>query len=198
MSSKSNFVERNFAFIVIALSLLALWQPAGFLWIKPHIPVLLGVIMFGMGITLQFADFAKIWQYRGLVVVGIVLQYTCMPLCAIAISLILGLPRDLMIGMVVVGACPGGTASNVMAYLARANVALSVTLTLCSTMLAPLLTPIIVYLVLSEKVEIPFVAMVKSIFWIVIFPVLDGLVIRHFLYHRIQRIMPVFPSSTLR
>ncbi len=153
--------------------------------------------MFGMGVALRFSDFACVWQQKHLVGVAVLLQYTCMPILAVGLSSILNLPKEMMIGMVVVGACPGGTASNVMAYLAKANVALSVSLTLCSTILAPLLTPMIIYLVLSQKVDISFLSMVKSIFWIVCFPLFDGLVLRHFFSGKLERILPVFPSISI-
>ena len=99
--------------------------------------------------------------------------------------------------MVLVGACPGGTASNVMAYISKANLALSVTLTLCSTLLAPIITPAIVYLLLSHQVEISFLGMMKSVFWIVIFPLFDGLVLRHFLYKYVKIYLTYFPSISI-
>ncbi|MFC1617365.1 bile acid:sodium symporter family protein [Candidatus Margulisiibacteriota bacterium] len=197
MIKYARFIENNFYLFVLIVSGLALAFPVGFVWIKPYIPVLLGIIMFGMGITLHFSDFAKVWEYKGAVFLGSLLQYTIMPVLAFSLSKILNLPLELMIGMIVLGACPGGTASNVICYLARANVALSVTLTLISTVLAPILTPAIIYLVLAQKVDISFWEMVKSVFWIVVFPLFDGLIIRHFFYKKMKNILDFFPSLSI-
>jgi BASS family bile acid:Na+ symporter len=120
-----------------------------------------------------------------------------MPLLAVGISLVLGLPAEAVIGMVVVGACPGGTASNVIAYLARANVPLSVTMTLASTCLAPLLTPAIIYLLLERQVEMDFRAMVVSVFWIVVFPLVDGLILRRIFRKRLEPLLRFFPSLSI-
>jgi BASS family bile acid:Na+ symporter len=166
-------IEKNFLFLVLLSSIAALFFPVFFLWVKPHIPKFLGLIMFGMGVTLKFSDFMGVWKKKRLVFLGVVMQYALMPALAVVISLLFHLPKELMIGMVIVGSCPGGTASNVIAYMAKADVALSVTLTLCSTMLAPLLTPGIIYLILSHKVAISLLSMMKSVFWIVLFPLID-------------------------
>ncbi len=153
--------------------------------------------MFGMGVALHFSDFVSIWQQRYLVVIGVLLQYVCMPLLAIIISYSFHLSRELTIGMIVVGSCPGGTASNVMAYLARANLALSVTLTLCSTLLAPLITPSIIYLVLSQKVEVPFFAMAESILRIVFCPLVAGLLVRHLFGRTSNTLLSYSPSVSI-
>ncbi|MGD8780556.1 MAG: bile acid:sodium symporter family protein [Ignavibacteria bacterium] len=192
-----SFIENQFLIIVVILSVAALIIPSPFTELKPLIPFLLGVIMFGMGVTLKFEDFKNIWQTKHLVLLGVAAQYLVMPLLAFIISIVLGLPKEIMIGMIVLGACPGGTASNVICYLAKANVALSITLTLVSTILAPLLTPGIIYLFLAEKVDIHFWEMVNSVFWIVIFPLVDGLLIRHFFYKRFQPILAIFPSISI-
>ncbi|MCP3966710.1 MAG: bile acid:sodium symporter family protein [Lentisphaerae bacterium] len=193
----SKFIEKNFALLAILFSIIAMIYPESFTWAKPHIPKFLGIIMFGMGITLKFSDFKGVWKNKKLIVAGIIMQYTIMPMLAVIISLILNLPKELMAGMIIVGACPSGTASNVISYMGKANLALSVTLTLCTTLLAPILTPLIIYTILSHKITIPFWSMVYSIFWIVLFPLIDGLIIRHFLYNRIKKIIPVFPSISI-
>ncbi|SMF15778.1 bile acid:sodium symporter family protein [Desulfovibrio gilichinskyi] len=191
------FVERHFLSLAVLLSAAAYINPALFTWLKPHIALCLGIIMFGMGLTLEVEDFASAIKNYKAVGLGVVLQYTVMPVLAVALSSLLGLPQEALIGMVVVGACPGGTASNVIAHLAKANVALSVTLTLISTCLAPILTPVIIYLVLHQQIEIPFIPMVKSVFWIVIFPLVDGLVLRKILRNKIDPIIHIFPSLSI-
>lgn len=191
------FIEKQFILIAVALSAVALAFPPSFIWIKPHIPLGLGIIMFGMGLTLDFEDFRDILRKWPLVGFGIVMQYAVMPLLAVAISYILGLPREALIGLVVVGACPGGTASNVVAYLAKANVPLSVTTTLASTCLAPLLTPAIIYFVLEQQVEIDFWSMVQSVFWIVVFPLVDGLILRRIFRRRLEPLLRYFPALSI-
>ena len=191
------FIERNFILIALAMSAVALAHPPSFTWVKPHIPLGLGIIMFGMGLTLDFEDFREILRKWPLVGLGVVLQYAIMPVLAVAISLILGLPAEVVIGMVVVGACPGGTASNVIAYLAKANVPLSVTMTLASTCLAPVLTPAIIYLLLERQVQLDFWAMVGSVFWIVVFPLMDGLILRRLFRGWLEPFLRYFPSLSI-
>lgn len=191
------FIERFFIPITATLCAIALAHPPSFTWIKPHIPLFLGVIMFGMGLTLEFGDFRNILGKWRLVGFGVFMQYAIMPVLAVGISFALGLPPEATVGMVLVGACPGGTASNVVAYLARANVPLSVTLTLASTCLAPVLTPAIVYLILEQKVEMDFWGMVASVFWIVVFPLVDGLILRRLLRRWLEPFLRYFPSLSI-
>jgi len=120
-----------------------------------------------------------------------------MPLLAYIISKGFQLPIEQLIGMVIVGCCPGGTASNLITFLSKGNVALSVTLTICSTMLAPFLTPIILYFLLAKEIPIEVLALMKSIFWIVIFPIVDALLIRQFFERQFQRVVFVFPSIAI-
>ncbi|MUM76822.1 bile acid:sodium symporter [Pseudodesulfovibrio sp. F-1] len=191
------FIERFFIPITATLCAVALIHPPSFTWIKPHIPLFLGVIMFGMGLTLEFGDFRAILGKWRLVGFGVGMQYAVMPVLAVIISRVLGLSPEATVGMVLVGSCPGGTASNVVAYLARANVPLSVTLTLASTCLAPILTPAIVYLILEQRVEMDFWGMVGSVFWIVVFPLLDGLILRRIFRKRLEPWLRYFPSLSI-
>jgi len=191
------YIEKNFLLIAVVMSAVALAYPPSFTWVKPHIPLGLGIIMFGMGLTLEFGDFAQILRKWPVVGLGMALQYIIMPILAVVISRFLGLPPEIAVGMIVVGACPGGTASNVIAYLAKANVPLSVTMTLASTCVAPLLTPAIIYLLLERQVEIEFWAMVQSIFWIVVFPLIDGLILRRLFRHRLEPFLRWFPSLSI-
>jgi len=191
------FIEKHFIIIAVVLSAVAMVHPPSFTWIKPHIPLGLGFIMFGMGLTLDFEDFRDILRKWPLVGLGMFMQYAVMPALAVGISFVLGLPPEAVVGMVVVGACPGGTASNVIAYLAKANVPLSVTMTLASTCLAPIFTPAIIYLVLEKQVEIDFWSMVQSVFWIVVFPLVDGLILRRIFRKRLEPFLRYFPSLSI-
>ena len=161
------------------------------------VPWLLGAVMFGMGLSLRGRDFALVLRRPRDVAVGVAAQYVCMPLAAWAIAKGLGLPDEIALGVVLVGACPGGTASNVIAYLAKGDVALSVTMTACSTLLAPLATPAIVLLLAGKTVDVDALAMFLSIVKIVIAPVVAGVAINELLPRfaaRVRRAMPAFST----
>lgn len=174
----SSAIERFFLPIALLFSALALWRPEIFTWLAPHIPLGLGVIMFGMGLTLDLAEFAAAVRQWKALALGILLQFSVMPLLAVALAWVLRLPAEAALGLIIVGACPGGTASNVITYLGRGNVPLSVLMTTVSTLLAPLATPAIVWLLAGERIDVRFTAMVHSVASIVLFPVLAGLFLR--------------------
>ena len=161
------------------------------------VPWLLGAVMFGMGLSLRGRDFALVLRRPRDVAAGVAAQYLCMPLAAWAIAKALRLPDEIALGVVLVGACPGGTASNVIAYLAKGDVALSVSMTACSTLLAPLATPAIVLLLAGESVDVDAAAMFLSIVKIVIAPVVLGVAVNELLPRfaaRIRRAMPAFST----
>ena len=161
------------------------------------VPWLLGAVMFGMGLSLRGRDFALVLRRPRDVAVGVAAQFVCMPLLAWVVSKALGLPPELALGVVLVGACPGGTASNVIAYLAEGDVALSVSMTACSTLLAPLATPAIVWLFAGESVDVDAVSMFLSIVKIVLAPVVVGVALNELLPRfaaRIRRAMPAFST----
>lgn len=197
LSFVPRLIEKLFLPIALVFSGLALWNPELFIWIKPHIPLGLGIIMFGMGLTLEFSDFAAIVSRWKLVGAGALLQYTVMPLLAVAAATLFGLDMEAAVGLAIVGACPGGTASNVITYLARGNVALSVTMTLVSTALAPILTPAIIYALYDARIDVNALGMAKSVFWIVVFPLVDGLVLRRLLRRFITPVLSIFPSVSI-
>ena len=190
-------VEGAFLPMAVAFSALALIWPTLFTWIAPYISQGLGLIMFGMGLTLSVGDFAGVAAKWRLALVGIVLQFTIMPGVAVALVWLLGLPPETAVGVVLVGACPGGTASNVITYLAGGNLALSVTLTLATTLLAPLVTPAVVAAYCGTHMAVDPWAMMASVFWIVAFPVLDGLLLRRLLRRRLEPVMAVLPSFSM-
>ena len=137
---------------------------------------LLLIAMFGMGATLTFEDFQRVLKMPKAVFVGAVLQFSVMPFLGWALSKALGLPPELTLGMILLGASPGGISSNVITYLAKGNVALSVTMTAVSTLLAPLMTPLMVYLYARESVEVDYLKMFLSILNTVVVPVVLGLI----------------------
>ena len=146
LASVSRFVGKTFAFWVLLFALLAYLSPSTFIIFLPYVSILLGIVMFGMGLTLSVADFKEVFTRPLEVLIGVVGQFVIMPLSAYLLCLILGLPADIALGVILVGCCPGGTASNVMTFLARGDVALSVTITSCTTLLAPIVTPFLIYL----------------------------------------------------
>lgn len=186
-------LTRLFPLWAMLFSVLAWWQPQLFAGHKPAIMPLLALVMFGMGLTLTLADFARILKLPRLIVLGALLQFGLMPLAAWLVSLLLGLNPLLTAGMVLVGASPGGTASNVVCYLARGNVALSITLTAVSTLLAVLLTPWLSWLYLNATIDVPVLDMLKSIVQLIIVPVMLGIALNHFLHARLRPLQHAFP-----
>ncbi|MCG8325884.1 MAG: bile acid:sodium symporter family protein [Thiotrichales bacterium] len=158
---------------------------------------LLGVIMFGMGVTLSVQDFKRVLQRPMSIALGLCLQFLLMPLLAWLISSGLQLSLPLMAGMILVGACPGGTASNVICYLARGDVALSITMTSVSTFLAILLTPLLTWLYLGERIPVPVQAMMISIFKIIIIPVALGVLVNHLLGQRFRLLKKSLPLVSM-
>lgn len=188
-----DLVIRLFPIWAIALSLLAYFSPAPFAELKPAIVPLLTVIMFSMGLTLSIDDFKRALSMPRLIITGLFLQYSIMPLAALAIATMLQLDPALTIGMILVGASPGGTASNVITYLARGNVALSISLTSISTIIAIVLTPAITLLIADTSIHVPAGKMFISILYIVIFPVALGLALKHFFAYRIKTVERYLP-----
>ncbi|MGY6649975.1 bile acid:sodium symporter family protein [Wenyingzhuangia sp. IMCC45574] len=190
-------IEKNFLAIVLIFSAIGFFFPNTFIDLKSYIPFLLGVIMLGMGLTLNFSDLIGVGKQPKWIFVGVALQFILMPLLAFGIGKLLQLPQELLIGLVIVGSCPGGTASNVMVYLAKGNISLSVIMTLVSTLLAPVLTPFWIYSLVGESIDVSFFALIKTTFWIVIFPLIDGLVLRRLFEKKIQPIIAIFPSISI-
>ena len=188
-----DLVTRLFPIWAIALSMLAYNMAAPFTELKPAIVPLLTIIMFSMGLTLSIDDFKRALSMPRLIITGLLLQYSIMPFAALAIATIFQLDPALTIGMLLVGACPGGTASNVITYLARGNVALSISLTSISTILAIVLTPAITLLIADTSIQVPAARMFVSILYIVIFPVALGLALKHFFAYRIKTVEHYLP-----
>ena len=179
----NRWVQQTFALWVVLFSGIALWQPEAFVWLKAYIPWMLGIIMFGMGMTMTVADFKGVMQSPKAVLIGVAAQFMVMPGLAYALCKIFALAPEIAVGVILVGCCPGGTASNVMTYLARGNVALSVAVTSVSTLLAPVLTPTVFYLLANQWLEISAVAMFWSILKMVLLPVVLG-VLAHTLFKK--------------
>lgn len=192
-----NWITRLFPVWAILFSLLAGWQPAGFAQWKPAILPLLALIMFAMGLTLTLADFRRVLTMPLVVVLGVGLQFVLMPLLAWLIAKSLALEPMLATGMILVGACSGGTASNVMTYLARGDVALSITLTAMSTLLAVVMTPWLSWLYIDAAITVPVWSMLQTIFLLVIAPVTAGLLINRYLSRLVKPLQPLCPLTAM-
>jgi BASS family bile acid:Na+ symporter len=165
--------------LVLVSALLALALPSLFSGIKPIvINPLLGIIMFGMGMALKPADFRIVLSRPRDVLIGCLAQFTIMPLFALVLSWLFALDEALAVGVILVGCCPGGTASNVITYLAKDDLALSVGMTATSTLLAPVVTPLLVWLLAGKSVDVDVAGMLLSILWVVILPIVAGLTVK--------------------
>ena len=165
--------------LVLLAAVVALIVPGAFSGIKPTvINPLLGVIMFGMGMALRLEDFKIVFSRPKDVIIGSMAQFTVMPLLAVALSRVFALDEALAVGVVLVGCCPGGTASNVITYLAKGDLALSVGMTATSTVIAPVMTPLLVWLLAGKSVDVDVAGMLLSILWVVILPIVAGLIVK--------------------
>lgn len=183
IASLSRFVGKTFALWAALFGAAGFLFPELFKWVLPQVPYLLGIIMFGMGLTLTAADFKILATQPRAVLVGIVAQFAIMPATAWLLVKLFALPPEIAIGVILVGCCPGGTASNVITFLARGNVALSVGITSVTTLLAPIATPAVFYLLANQWIDISAAAMFWSIVKIVLLPILGGVVL-HTLFKR--------------
>jgi BASS family bile acid:Na+ symporter len=189
----TDFAVRFFVAWVALAAVAAFAWPAAFTWFQPLIVPGLGAIMFGMGITLTPADFKRVAAQPYPISVGLAAQFLIMPLAAAGISKVLHLPPALAAGLILVGSCPGGTASNVMTFLAKGDVALSVTMTSCSTLVAVVATPYLMSWLAGQYVPVHPPELLISILTIVIVPVIAGLITRSFLGERTRKIEAALP-----
>lgn len=188
-----NFVVRQMAVCVVLAGLAGALWPQALVWVAPLIPWLLGLVMFGMGMTLRVEDFAVLARHPWLIGLGAAAQFTLMPLLAWLLVQAFALPPELAIGIILVGTCPGGTASNVISYLAHGDVALSVAMTMATTLLAPLLTPLLTWYLAGAWIEVSLTAMMLSIAQMVLLPVLLGLLLRHYMDAAVQKVLVYMP-----
>lgn len=195
----SSWIASNITLVVVLVTALALAFPPSFTWIGGGaITPMLGVVMFGMGLTLKPNDFRPVLMRPKDIIVGELAQFVVMPGLGWLICHVLDLPKDLALGVILVGCCPGGTASNVICYLAKGDVALSVAMTAVSTLLAPLVTPALVMLLAGKSVDVDVVGMFMSIVQVVILPIVLGFLVSHYFSRLTQKVVPILPMvSTL-
>jgi len=179
MKKLCQYLSEYMGVLVLAAALLALTFPNVLQQIRPtFINYLLGVVMFGMGLTLNLTDFKIVFSRPKDVITGCLAQFTIMPLLAWVLATVFRLDEALALGVVLVGCCPGGTASNVITYLAKGDLALSVGMTAVSTLLAPLLTPLLTWALAGKTVDVDVAGMLLSILWVVILPIVVGLTVK--------------------
>lgn len=184
MKSFCQFIGRYFGIIAVLFLFLGLQFPAQFTWVVGKLgslsilSLLLGIVMFGMGTTLNIKDFALVLKRPVDVFIGACAQFTIMPGLAYLLSVSFDLDPALTAGIILLGTCPGGTASNVITFMAKGDIALSVTMTSVSTILSPILTPFITYQIIGEKIAFDPVSMFWSIVQIIIFPIMLGLAVK--------------------
>lgn len=167
------------AFVVVALITPRLFLEFGGIELPKYVTLLVQIAMFGMGATLTLDDFARVVKMPRAILIGVGLQFGVMPLLGWTLTKIFFLPPEIAIGVILVGAAPGGVSSNVITYLAKGNVALSVTLTACSTLMSPVMTPLMMYLLSGKSVagETDYVGMFWQILFTVVAPVALGLIV---------------------
>lgn len=179
MKKLCHYISEYMGILVLASALLSFAFPQLLQQVRPTvINYLLGVVMFGMGLTLNLQDFKIVFSRPKDVIIGCLAQFTVMPLLAWGLSRLFSLDEALALGVILVGCCPGGTASNVITYLAKGDLALSVGMTGVSTLLAPFLTPLLTWALAGKSVNVDVVGMLLSILWVVILPIAIGLMVK--------------------
>lgn len=179
MKKICHFISEYMGVLVLVVAVLSMVFPGVVSQVPPTvINYLLGVVMFGMGLTLNLHDFKIVFSRPKDILVGCLAQFTIMPFLAWGLAKLFMLDEALALGIVLVGCCPGGTASNVITYLAKGDLALSVGMTGVSTLLAPFLTPLLTWLLAGKTVDVDVVSMFLSILWVIILPIVIGLTVK--------------------
>lgn len=190
-----DFIARWIGVVVLAAAIFSLIFPG----VCSHVEMrtinpMLGLIMFGMGLTLSPSDFRVVFSRPLDILIGCAAQFIAMPLLALLLVKLFALPADLALGVILVGCCPGGTASNVITYLAKGDLALSVGMTAVSTLLAPLLTPLLTLLLAGQFVDVDAAGMLLSIVYVVIAPILGGFLVQKLLPRFTASVVPYLPA----
>lgn len=193
-----DILEKYMVIGLVVITLVSLFAPSIFNFLSVDlINYFLIIIMFCMGLTLTVDDFKIILKNPKDLGIGCLSQFLIMPLLAFIIGILLNLDAALFVGLVIVGTCPGGTASNVMSYLADGDVALSVGMTSLNTLIAPIITPVITYLLLRTTVNVNIISMFLSIIGIVILPIALGLIINKYFEVKVNKIKKFLPSISI-
>ena len=192
-----SFYTKYFAIWVIAFGVVAYFWPGPFKALGPGMDWFFALTMFGIGAVLQIEDFKRIAQKPVIVLIGSAAQFSIMPLGAFVLAKLFGLPPEIAVGLILTGSAPGAMASNVMSYIAKADTAYSVSLTTVSTLLCPLLTPGLTFILARSRLEVPFWEMVLSVIKMVIVPLFVGFGVRQYFKEKIEKVLPVFPAISV-
>lgn len=190
-------INTLFPLWALLFSVVAYSMPSIFVPLKGNIASLLIAIMFFMGVTLRLEDFSRVLKQPKIIAITVALQFIIMPLMALFLSKILGFSTELLVGMILVGAVSGGTASNVITYLAKGDVALSITMTITSTLLSVVATPFLTLLYVGQSVPVPANDMLLSILKMVLAPVIMGVIVNYFLHKTIKRYEPYLATLSM-
>ena len=186
--------NKLFVVWVIIGGLIAYFDPDLVLHFKNYMEYFFALTMFGIGMVLSVDDFINIFKNFKIVLIGVTAQFTIMPGLAFLIAYLFSFSDDFALGLILTGSAPGAMASNVLSYLAGADVAYSVSLTTASTLLSPILTPALTLLLAHQLFKIPVFDMFMSVLWMVVIPLMVGILINHYLKEKIQSFSQVFPA----
>lgn len=193
IASFSAFVGKTFAVWVLLFAVLGFVFPDTFKLFGPYIVILLGIIMFGMGLTLSLNDFREVVRRPVDVGIGVAAQFLIMPLLAVVLTKIIPMSPEVAAGVILVGCCPGGTSSNVMTYLGKGDVALSVACTSVTTLAAPLVTPFLVWFFASAYLPVDAMAMFLSIVKVILVPLALGVLAQKLIPGVVKAAVPALP-----
>ena len=193
IASLSAFVGRTFAIWVIVFAALGFFLPDTFKLVAPYIVSLLAIIMFGMGLTISLDDFKEVGKRPFDVLIGVASQFLVMPLLAVLLTMLIPMSPEVAAGVILVGCCPGGTASNVMTYLSRGDLALSVACTSVTTLLAPIATPFLVWMFASQYLPVDAMSMFMSIVKVILAPLALGFILQKILPGVVRAVVPGMP-----
>jgi BASS family bile acid:Na+ symporter len=192
-----SFYTKYFAIWVVTFGVVAYFSPGPFVALKSYMNWFFALTMFGIGAVLEVADFKRIGQRPTIILIGSAAQFTIMPLGAFVLAKLFHLPPEIAVGLILTGSAPGAMASNVMCYIAKADTAYSVSLTTLSTLLCPLLTPGLTFILAKSRLEVPFLDMVGTVLTMVVAPLFIGFGVRHYLKEKIEKFLPVFPAISV-
>lgn len=193
LANISQKISKNIGIIIIVFSLIAYFSPQYFSWMTSYTTIFLAIAMFGMGTSIDTRDFKKIIKNPKEVLIGSLAQFTIMPLLAWLLAITFHVNKDIALGIILVGSCPGGTASNVITHIAGGDVSMSVSMTILSTLLAPIVTPALVYLLAGRWVDVSIIAMFKSVVKVILLPVLLGISIKKINPTAVSKSKDLFP-----
>jgi len=191
------FYTKYFAVWVILFGIAAYFWPGPFKALRDYNKLFFGLTMFGIGAVLQAEDFKRILQKPIIVLIGSCAQFSIMPLGAFFLARLFGLPPEIAVGLILTGSAPGAMASNVMSYIAKADTAYSVSLTAVSTLLCPLLTPGLTFLLARSQLNVPFLDMFWDVIYMVILPLFVGFGVRHYFREKLEKVLPIFPAISV-